>query len=138
MTLHLSIPATIISALALVSISAYYYYQADDHKTHEHTHKVDTPAKDILYLAQGNEPFWNASIRADQVVFTTPEQDIQIDVNQDSNKEGIVFLGHQADEAFSLVITNTNCHDSMQDKAYSLTVKVELNGIQYLGCAWRP
>lgn len=135
MTLHLSIPIIIISTLALVGV---YYYQADDNKTHEHTHNADAPAKDILYLAQGNEPFWNASILANQVTFTTPDQEIRLDVNQDNSKEEVIFLGNHADKAFSLVITNANCHDTMQDKAYPLTVKIELNGTRYSGCAWRP
>lgn len=137
MTLHLSVPLTIISALALVSMGI-YYYQTDNNKSPDNTLKVDSLTKNVLYLAHGNEPFWNASINKNHVVFTTPNQKIRLDVNHDSSKKEMTLLGDHADKAFSLVITSAACNDTSQNKTHPLTVKISFDGAQYLGCAWQP
>ena len=94
----------------------------------------------VLFVANGNEPFWRLHIREDglsmwsmdsagETVFSAPELGEAV--------EHIVFDANGADSSIHVVLEKQRCVDTMSGARYEFEVTVELEGKRLSGCALR-
>ena len=96
-------------------------------------------AEDDVVVALGTEPFWNARIDGETLVWKTPEN---IDgtssaVDRFAGRGGVSFSGELRGESLDLAITPGKCNDGMSDRTYPFTATIRIGARQLNGCAHR-
>ncbi len=98
----------------------------------------DAPAPTYVVLARGNEPFWSAEVRDDEVIWRQPDAPQEIDFGepQTINAEGAVrYAVSTGEHELELMIYSQPCRDSMSGEYFAFTAKALLNGRELNGCA---
>jgi uncharacterized membrane protein len=95
-------------------------------------------AADETIRFTGTEPFWGGTIRAGEMLYSTPEnQEGQaIAVSRFAGNNGLGFSGSLDGRAVDLTVTPGSCSDGMSDRTYPFTVTLRLGEEQRSGCAW--
>lgn len=95
-------------------------------------------ASDETIRFTGTEPFWGGTIRAGEMLYSTPEnQEGQaIAVSRFAGNNGLGFSGSLDGRAVDLTVTPGSCSDGMSDRTYPFTVTLRLGEEQRSGCAW--
>lgn len=89
----------------------------------------------LPYRARGNEPFWALEIRADSMIFTTPERVIGAVLPPSQIIAGGVRYSAAADgQPFVATVADEACADGMSGMPYPHTVSVTVLGTEYRGC----
>lgn len=94
-------------------------------------------AEDTIRLV-GTEPFWGGTIRAGELVYSTPENqrgDL-VAVRRFAGNNGLGFSGTWNGAPLDLAITPASCSDGMSDRIYPFAVTLRLGEEQRDGCAW--
>ena len=105
---------------------------AETRSTLEYNQKqLDTvPAsneQEIVFSANGGEPFWSAEITSKTIRFETPEQSITSDVEKaevSGNTTSIVSNFEQG--AINASIVKENCQDGMSGEEHSHKIELEI------------
>jgi uncharacterized membrane protein len=84
----------------------------------------------------GNEPFWEARVDGDTLVFSTPDQPDgrAMKGRRVPSLVGYVFLGKDGDRDFNLGLTPGECSDGMSDNRHAFTATFTYGGTTYRGC----
>ena len=84
----------------------------------------------------GNEPFWEARVEGDTLVFSTPEDQggHRMQGRRVPSLVGYVFIGKDGDKDFNLGLTPGECSDGMSDNRYAFTATFTYGGTTYKGC----
>ena len=95
-------------------------------------------AADETIRFTGTEPFWGGTVRAGELVYSTPEnQDGEtIAVRRFAGNNGLGFSGVRNGAPFDMTITPGACSDGMSDRTYPFAVTLRLGEEQRNGCAW--
>lgn len=98
-----------------------------------------------VYRAAGNEPFWNATVTTDSVIFVEPDPPARIAFRAtvpERNGNLVTYRVATAGaaegpnrHALTLTLTRGRCTDSMSGAFYSLSARVSLDGRAFAGCA---
>jgi heat shock protein HslJ len=94
----------------------------------------------LPYRAHGNEPFWGLELRADSMVFQTPEADPLAAPlpAADSIEGGRRYHATVNGAPLTAMVLNRPCADGMSGMPYPHTVVVQLSGADYRGCGGEP
>lgn len=91
------------------------------------------------YRARGNEPFWALEIRADSMIFTTPERVIGTALPpSEILAGGVRYSAAAAGQPFVATVGDAPCADGMSGMPYPHTVSVMVQGTEYRGCGGEP
>lgn len=84
----------------------------------------------------GTEPFWDARVDGDTLVFTTPDNQAGTTMKgrRVPSLVGYVFVGTHEGRAFHLGLTPGECSDGMSDNRYQFTATFTLGDLAYKGC----
>lgn len=87
--------------------------------------------------ALGTEPFWNARIEGNSLIYTTPEDQNgrKIAVERRDTAIGAVFSGKLNDQPLRLTLAKRTCSDGMSDRAYPLSAVLSIGSQRRIGCA---
>lgn len=98
----------------------------------------DGIAESEIITALGNEPFWNAKIDGDTLVYSTPENidGTTITISRFAGNGGLGLSGTFSGEALLLAITPGECSDAMSDRTYPFTATLTIGDDQRNGCAY--
>lgn len=98
----------------------------------------DGIAESEIITALGNEPFWNAKIDGDTLVYSTPENidGTTITISRFAGNGGLGLSGTISGEALLLAITPGECSDTMSDRTYPFTATLTIGDDQRNGCAY--
>lgn len=98
----------------------------------------DGIAESEIITAVGNEPFWNAKIDGDTLVYSTPENidGTKITISRFAGNGGLGLSGTISGEALLLAITPGECSDTMSDRTYPFTATLTIGDDQRNGCAY--
>jgi len=98
----------------------------------------ETPAKDYVVAARGNEPSWSVEVGEARVTWRQPgsPQEVDLGAPQTQDAEGAVHYhaaanGHQLE----LLIDSQSCRDSMSGEYFAYAAKATLDGKEFNGCA---
>lgn len=86
---------------------------------------------------QGTEPFWDATLRLDNLKFRNPTEEINL-LLSNYKKEGgkLIFSGdHFKKGEFNGSIRKAPCNDDMSETEYPYQVKLTIGEEKYEGCA---
>jgi uncharacterized membrane protein len=91
----------------------------------------------MAWRAFGNEPFWNARVDGDTLVFTTPDDPTGTTMHgrRVPSLVGFVFVGKDGEADFNLDIRPGECSDGMSDNRYQYVSNFIYDDITYKGCA---
>lgn len=91
----------------------------------------------LAWRAFGTEPFWNARVDGDTLVFTTPDNLSGTPMRGRAlpSTAGFVFAGKDGRADFKLSIRPGECSDGMSDNRYEYTSTFVHRGTTYEGCA---
>ena len=86
----------------------------------------------------GTEPFWGGTIRAGEMLYSTPENQAgeAIAVSRFAGNNGLGFSGSLDGRAVDLTVTPGSCSDGMSDRTYPFTVTLEIGEETRNGCGW--
>lgn len=103
-----------------------------------HASAADNSAiKATSFKATGNEPFWGFDVDDKMMNFTTLENQsgwmLPVKRSGDGNK--VTYSGVHEGKAFAFSLIKRGCQDSMSGQKFDYTVRGELNGNKYEGCA---
>lgn len=98
----------------------------------------DAIAADETIRLVGNEPFWGGTVRAGELVYTTPENQAgeTVAVRRFAGNNGLGFSGSLRGAPLDLTVTPGKCSDGMSDRSYPFTATLKLGDEQRNGCAW--
>jgi uncharacterized membrane protein len=84
----------------------------------------------------GTEPFWDARVEGDTLVFSTPDdqEGRRMQGRRVPSLVGYVFIGKDGDKDFNLGLTPGECSDGMSDNRYAFTATFTYGGTTYKGC----
>ncbi|MFD0740517.1 hypothetical protein ACFQZQ_14630 [Lysobacter koreensis] len=84
----------------------------------------------------GTEPFWEARVDGDTLVFTTPDNQpgTTMKGRRVPSLVGYVFIGTHDGREFHLGLTPGECSDGMSDNRYDFTATFTLGTTTYKGC----
>ena len=87
----------------------------------------------------GTEPFWDGSVVAGQLTWSTPENidGTIVSVTRFAGRGGLSFSGTLEQRSLDLTVTPGDCTDGMSDRIYPLVATVSLGEEILNGCAWR-
>lgn len=87
----------------------------------------------------GTEPFWNATIDGDAMIWQTPENidGVTVPVERFAGRGGLSFSTDLNGAAMDIAVTPGECSDGMSDRTYPFTATVQIGREQRNGCAWR-
>lgn len=96
-------------------------------------------AEDAVLRLAGTEPFWNATIDRQTMVWQTPENadGETVSVTRFAGRGGLSFSGELGGAALDIAVTPGECSDGMSDRTYPFTATVTIGREQRNGCAWR-
>lgn len=88
------------------------------------------------WRAFGTEPFWNARVDGDTLVFTTPDdqEGKTMRGRRVPSLVGFVFIGQEGSTEFHLGITPGECSDGMSDNRYEHIATFIYGDTTYKGC----
>ena len=91
----------------------------------------------VKLRALGTEPFWNAQINGETLIYTTPENQKGQSgtVVRRETPGGMEFSGKLGGAAIHLAVTKQTCSDGMSDRSYPFTVVLTLGSDRRDGCA---
>ncbi|MBK7870941.1 MAG: hypothetical protein IPJ74_09755 [Saprospiraceae bacterium] len=93
------------------------------------------------YLCRGNEPFWMVEIKAAEIIFRTPEEEmVYTRSNPIKESNAIIFETRNRNpndktSVLKVKIFPRLCTDSMSGEVFPYTAEVERDEIFYEGCA---
>jgi uncharacterized membrane protein/heat shock protein HslJ len=106
---------------------------------------IETPGcaedlKNILFRASGNEPFWNAQISENSIIFSEmgkPQLSFPSPHPEVSDNRWAFVSKTQAPDQHDIRISITakKCSDTMSGELFSFSAQVGLDGNKYVGCA---
>lgn len=98
---------------------------------------ASTPIVPRDVRALGTEPFWNARINGNTLVYTTPEdqEGRKIAVERRDTAIGAVLSGKLDNEPLVLTLAKRTCNDGMSDRAYPFAAVLALGSQRRIGCA---
>ena len=84
----------------------------------------------------GTEPFWDARVDGDALVFTTPDNQPGTTMRgrRVPSLVGYVFVGTHEGREFHLGLTPGECSDGMSDNRYEFTATFIYGDVTYKGC----
>lgn len=87
--------------------------------------------------ALGTEPFWNAQIDGEALIYTTPENQKgqRATLVRRDQANGAEFSGKLGGTAIHIAVTKRTCSDGMSDRSYPFTVVLTLGSDRREGCA---
>lgn len=96
-------------------------------------------AEDAVLELTGTEPFWNATIDGQTMIWRTPEvaDGTAVQVERFAGRGGVSFSGELGGAAMDITVTPGECSDGMSDRTYPFTATVQIGREQRNGCAWR-
>ena len=92
----------------------------------------------VLFVANGNEPFWRLHIRPDGLSMWSMNSpgEMRFPPPDIVREEGrIAVNANVPDVPVHVVLTRKRCVDTMSGARYSFAATVDVNGQQYQGCA---
>ena len=91
----------------------------------------------MAWRAFGTEPFWNARVDGDTLIFSTPEDQAGRSMHgrRVPSLVGFVYIGKDGGKEFNLDIRPGECSDGMSDNRYPIAVTLTVGGEQRSGCA---
>ena len=101
----------------------------------------DEPPAPYIYRAAGNEPFWNATVTTDSILFVEPDPPARLAFRATSpeRRGAVVTYRVSADgpnrHTLTLSLERGRCTDSMSGAFYSLLARASLDGRTFVGCA---
>lgn len=92
------------------------------------------PAK---FRALGTEPFWNAQIDGEALIYTTPDNQKgqRATLVRRDRPDGAEFSGKLDGAAIHVAVTRRTCSDGMSDRSYPFTAVLTLGSDRREGCA---
>jgi uncharacterized membrane protein len=84
----------------------------------------------------GTEPFWEARVDGDTLVFSTPEDQggRRMQGRRVPSLVGYVFIGKDGGKDFNLGLTPAQCSDGMSDNRYAFKATFTYGDTTYTGC----
>ncbi|QSX76942.1 COG3650 family protein [Agrilutibacter solisilvae] len=97
---------------------------------------ADDPRSLQAWRGFGNEPFWQARVDGDTLVFSTPEDPDgrRMTGRRVPSLVGYVFVGQDGEKAFHLGLTPGKCNDGMSDNTYEYEATFLYGDVSYKGC----
>ena len=92
----------------------------------------------VLYVANGNEPFWRLHIRPNGLSMWSMDSpgESEFPPADSVAKDGrITFNANVPDAAIRIVLDKRRCTDSMSGARYSFAATVDVEGQRFHGCA---
>jgi uncharacterized membrane protein len=91
----------------------------------------------MAWRAFGTEPFWNARVDGDTLIFSTPEDQAGRSMHgrRVPSLVGFVYIGKDGDQEFNLDIRPGECSDGMSDNRYEYVANFIYGDTTYKGCA---
>jgi uncharacterized membrane protein len=91
----------------------------------------------MAWRAFGTEPFWNARVDGDTLIFSTPEDQTGRSMHgrRVPSLVGFVYIGKDGDKEFNLDIRPGECSDGMSDNRYEYVANFIYGETTYKGCA---
>jgi uncharacterized membrane protein len=95
-------------------------------------------APDEAITLTGTEPFWNAQIKADAAVWTTPDNPdgTRFAVTRFAGNNGLGFSGTLDGAPFTATLTPGVCSDGMSDSSYPYVATIALGEGTLRGCGY--
>jgi len=96
-------------------------------------------AEDAVLELTGTEPFWNATISGNAMVWRNPEKadGESVAVERFAGRGGLSFSGELGGAPLDVLVTPGTCSDGMSDRTYPFTATIQMGREQRNGCAWR-
>ena len=95
--------------------------------------------QELVFYAQGNEPFWNLRVYADRIqLLRMGEDPVDFGSLEDAFEPGTgtwVYLGSGAAGQIQAVIEQRPCADTMADVTYEYAASVTIGETKLVGCA---
>lgn len=90
----------------------------------------------MAWRAFGTEPFWNARVDGDTLIFTTPEDQTgrTMHGSRVPSLVGFVYTGTDGEKDFNLDISPGECSDGMSDNRYAYKATFVYGDTRYEGC----
>lgn len=91
----------------------------------------------MAWRAFGTEPFWNARVDGDTLIFSTPEDQAGRSMHgrRVPSLVGFVYIGKDGNKEFNLDIRPGECSDGMSDNRYEYVANFIYGDTPYTGCA---
>ena len=108
------------------------------HRAEREGHGCDLDLEGVLFVAMGNEPFWRLHILEDRVSMwsmDSPGETIFSAPESSQAGERISFDANGTQVDIHVVLEKERCVDTMSDSRYEYTATVELEEMQWTGCA---
>ena len=94
----------------------------------------------VLFVANGNEPFWRLHIREDGLSMWSMESpgETMFSAPELSEADGYIsFIAEGADSSIHIILEKQRCVDTMSGARYEFAATVELEDKRLSGCALR-
>jgi len=101
----------------------------------------EEPPASYVYRAAGNEPFWNATVTADSILFVEPDPPARLafrvtaPTRSGSSVTYRVSTEGPGRHVLALTLARGRCVDSMSGAFYSFSARASLDGRVFVGCA---
>ncbi len=90
-----------------------------------------------VFIASGNEPFWNFRIEGKTATYITPDNPdgTTFRIKPTRTAKSLTFTGKLNEEDVTIVITRTRCKDDMSGQKYPMTATFFKSDSTFGGCA---
>lgn len=100
--------------------------------------KIEARSADKTFICQGNEPFWNVAITAENIVYHRMGEEKVSFPYVEPQREGdswIFQTEKSGANAIKVTVLPGECMDSMSGEKFNYSATVEINGETLKGCA---
>ena len=108
------------------------------HRAEREGRGCELDLENVLYIANGNEPSWRLHIRENGILMwsmESPDETI-FSASESSEADGrISFDASGADSGIHVILEKQRCVDTMSGTRYEYAATVELEKMQWRGCA---
>ncbi|SHK20272.1 Heat shock protein HslJ [Marinobacter antarcticus] len=99
-------------------------------------------ALEMPFEATGNEPFWDARVEGEELLFKRPYESGEPEKvaleTMVANRNGREFRGDLDGQELTLKVARQLCEDTMSGSQFPAQVRLELNGEVFQGCGGDP